>query len=74
MPHYPIEIEYSDKYDDAHFEFRHVHLPKDIYRKMPRARLLTEAEWRALGSSKAEDGNTMQSIVLSLISYCSEGL
>ena len=56
MPHYPDEIEYSDKYMDEHYEFRHVILPKDVYKKIPRGRLLTEhvisnntQEWRALG-------------------------
>ena len=28
MPHYPSEIEYSDKYYDELFEYRHVQLPK----------------------------------------------
>ena len=56
MPHYPDEIEYSDKYMDDHYEYRHVILPKDVYKKIPRGRLLTEhvilqimQEWRALG-------------------------
>ena len=42
MPHYPSEIEYSDKYNDDYYEYRHVILPKETYRKMPRGRLLTE--------------------------------
>ena len=49
MPHFPDEIEYSDKYFDELYEFRHVILPKNIYKKMPRGRLLTEMEWRSLG-------------------------
>lgn len=49
MPHFPTEIEYSEKYNDDIYEFRHVHLPKHVYRKMPRGRLLSEAEWRAIG-------------------------
>jgi cyclin-dependent kinase regulatory subunit CKS1 len=49
MPHFPDEIEYSDKYTDEYYEYRHVILPKHIYKKMPRGRLLTEMEWRALG-------------------------
>ena len=40
MPHYPDEVEYSDKYSDDHYEYRHVILPKDIYRRMPRNRIL----------------------------------
>lgn len=50
MPHFPEEIEYSDKYQDDFYEYRHVLLPKAIYKKMPRNRLLSESEWRALGS------------------------
>jgi len=49
MPHFPREIEYSDKYFDDHYEYRHVMLPKHVYKKMPRNRLLEEMEWRGLG-------------------------
>lgn len=49
MPHFPDEIEYSEKYQDDLFEYRHVLLPKHIYKKAPRGRLLTEHEWRSLG-------------------------
>lgn len=50
MPHYPSEIEYSDKYSDAFYEYRHVVLPRDIYKKMnPKGKLMTESEWRSLG-------------------------
>lgn len=56
MPHYPDEIEYSDKYMDDFYEYRHVLLPKETYKKMPRGRLLSESvssylmqEWRQLG-------------------------
>ena len=50
MPHYPSEIEYSEKYFDDHYEYRHVILPKDIMKKIPhKGKLLSEQEWRALG-------------------------
>ena len=49
MPHYPDEIEYSDKYYDELFEYRHVQLPKNIFKAMTKGRLLTENEWRSLG-------------------------
>jgi len=50
MPHYPSEIEYSDKYTDSFYEYRHVVLPKDVYRKVqPKGKLLSESEWRSLG-------------------------
>ena len=32
MPHYPKEIEYSDKYYDDYYEYRHVILPKEIFK------------------------------------------
>lgn len=49
MPHFPDEIEYSEKYNDDEFEYRHVLLPKHIFKKVGRARLLSETEWRSLG-------------------------
>ncbi len=49
MPHFPTEVEYSEKYTDDYYEYRHVHLPKQVFKKLPRGRLLSEAEWRALG-------------------------
>lgn len=49
MPHYPDEIEYSDKYCDELFEYRHVILPKDTFKKITKGKLLSENEWRQLG-------------------------
>jgi len=61
MPHYPEEIEYSEKYQDDVYEYRHVILPKHIAKKMysqsnvggngrdGRRQLLGEDQWRALG-------------------------
>jgi cyclin-dependent kinase regulatory subunit CKS1 len=49
MPHYPDEIEYSDKYQDDYYEYRHVALPKNIFKKIGKGKLLSEQEWRALG-------------------------
>ena len=49
MPHFPDEIEYSEKYSDDLYEYRHVLLPKEVYKKLPRNRLLTEMEWRSIG-------------------------
>ena len=43
MPHYPNEIEYSEKYYDDHYEYRHVILPKEVARKIPsKGKLLSE--------------------------------
>ena len=49
MPHYPKEIEYSEKYYDDYYEYRHVILPKEIFKKIEERRTLKEDEWRALG-------------------------
>lgn len=49
MPHFPREIEYSEKYEDEMYEYRHVILPKEIFRKIAKGRLLSEYEWRSLG-------------------------
>ena len=51
MPHFPMEIEYSEKYYDDSYEYRHVIIPKHIFEKMPRNHLLKEAEWRGMGIS-----------------------
>mmetsp|Transcript_52933 Transcript_52933/g.123706 ORF Transcript_52933/g.123706 Transcript_52933/m.123706 type:complete len:103 (+) Transcript_52933:28-336(+) len=45
----PRNIQYSEKYDDEMYEYRHVILPSDIARCVPKGRLLTEVEWRGLG-------------------------
>ncbi|VDK20531.1 unnamed protein product [Taenia asiatica] len=42
-------IYYSDKYYDDVYEYRHVHLPKELVGRVPKHRLMTEREWRALG-------------------------
>jgi cyclin-dependent kinase regulatory subunit CKS1 len=49
MPHFPDEIEYSEKYQDDNYEYRHVLLPRHIYKQMPHNRMLFEQEWRSLG-------------------------
>ena len=65
MPHYPDEIEYSDKYMDEVYEYRHVILPKRVAKEMFKLfqfidfskpgskagdpRLLSESEWRGIG-------------------------
>ncbi len=59
------QIYYSDTYKDVRkkneffywnlffiqemYEYRHVILPKEIAKKVPKGRLLTEHEWRLLG-------------------------
>jgi cyclin-dependent kinase regulatory subunit CKS1 len=43
------KILYSEKYFDPEFEYRHVILPKEVGKLVPRNRLMEEAEWRQLG-------------------------
>ena len=43
------DIYYSDKYEDDEFEYRHVQLPKELARLVPKKNLMTESEWRAIG-------------------------
>jgi len=43
-------IAYSDKYTDDYYEYRHVILPKEIAKRLPKPmRILSETEWRTLG-------------------------
>jgi|EP00544_Gedaniella_sp_CCMP2646_P011298 cyclin-dependent kinase regulatory subunit CKS1 len=42
-------IEYSEKYADDQNEYRHVILPKELSKTLPKSRLLTETEWRQIG-------------------------
>eukprot|EP01007_Sphenomonas_quadrangularis_P002423 NODE_389_length_1551_cov_243.268309_g282_i0.p1 GENE.NODE_389_length_1551_cov_243.268309_g282_i0~~NODE_389_length_1551_cov_243.268309_g282_i0.p1 ORF type:complete len:145 (+),score=22.62 NODE_389_length_1551_cov_243.268309_g282_i0:705-1139(+) len=43
------KIEYSDKYFDDINEYRHVILPKEISKLIPKGKLLSDPEWRSLG-------------------------
>jgi cyclin-dependent kinase regulatory subunit CKS1 len=43
------KILYSEKYFDEEFEYRHVILPKELGKLVPRTRLMDEVEWRQLG-------------------------
>ncbi|XP_043279743.1 cyclin-dependent kinases regulatory subunit 1-like isoform X1 [Venturia canescens] len=42
-------IQYSDKYNDDKYEYRHVILPADLAKLVPKSHLMTETEWRNLG-------------------------
>jgi cyclin-dependent kinase regulatory subunit CKS1 len=47
---FPTEIEYSDKYKDDKYEYRHVFLTIEMFQRLPKeGRLLAEREWRNLG-------------------------
>lgn len=43
------KILYSEKYYDTDSEYRHVILPKELGKLVPRGRLMDESEWRQLG-------------------------
>eukprot|EP00483_Globobulimina_turgida_P002817 UN02822 len=47
------DIEYSEKYCDDHFEYRHVILPKSLKSEVSRTRLMSEQEWRAIGVTQS---------------------
>jgi cyclin-dependent kinase regulatory subunit CKS1 len=42
-------IQYSERYYDDVYEYRHVVLPQEIAQLMPKSRLLSENEWRSYG-------------------------
>ncbi|ORZ30716.1 regulatory subunit of cyclin-dependent kinase [Catenaria anguillulae PL171] len=43
------KIVYSARYNDDTWEYRHVTIPRELVRYVPRDRLMTEMEWRDLG-------------------------
>lgn len=52
MPNFPVEVEYSEKYYDQDYEYRHVLLNEKRYQQLKSlgvGRLLSEEEWRSLG-------------------------
>jgi len=56
---YIERIHYSDRYSDDHYEYRHVILPKPLFKLIPKSyfsddetgtlRLLADHEWRGIG-------------------------
>ncbi|XP_030760616.1 cyclin-dependent kinases regulatory subunit-like [Sitophilus oryzae] len=47
-------IYYSAKYYDDQFEYRHVVLPKELVRYVPKTHLMSEDEWRRLGVQQSK--------------------
>jgi cyclin-dependent kinase regulatory subunit CKS1 len=45
--------EYSDKYYDGSFEYRHVILPRQMVEQIKGKTILSEQEWRALGVTQS---------------------
>ena len=55
MPHYPKEIEYSEKYYDECYEYRHVILPKEIMKSIKGiSGCLPEETWRKIGIKQSK--------------------
>ncbi|KAF4685103.1 Cyclin-dependent kinases regulatory subunit 2 [Perkinsus olseni] len=63
MPHYPDEVEYSDKYADDKYEYRHVILPKRIAKDMFRI-FQAEAQMRGRG-----EGSSAWFILFDMVSF-----
>lgn len=42
-------IQYSEKYFDDTYEYRHVIVSSDLAKKVPKSHLMNESEWRNLG-------------------------
>ncbi|XP_022634238.1 cyclin-dependent kinases regulatory subunit 1 isoform X2 [Vigna radiata var. radiata] len=55
------QIQYSEKYFDDTYEYRHVVLPPEVAKMLPKNRLLSENEWRAIGVSR---------VVVFLCNFC----
>nr|CAI5850257.1 unnamed protein product [Callosobruchus analis] len=47
-------IYYSDKYYDDEYEYRHVVLPREMVRMVPKTHLMSEAEWRGIGVQQSK--------------------
>uniref|UniRef100_A0A3Q1GH85 Cyclin-dependent kinases regulatory subunit n=1 Tax=Acanthochromis polyacanthus TaxID=80966 RepID=A0A3Q1GH85_9TELE len=48
------KIYYSDRYNDDQYEYRHVVLPREMARHVPKSRLMSEDEWRQLGVQQSQ--------------------
>lgn len=48
------KIYYSEKYNDVEYEYRHVIIPKEMVKMLPKNHLMTESEWRSLGIQQSQ--------------------
>jgi cyclin-dependent kinase regulatory subunit CKS1 len=48
------QIYYSEKYYDEDYEYRHVMLPKNVAKLIPRDKLMNEHEWRSIGVQQSQ--------------------
>ncbi|KAI0780631.1 CKS-domain-containing protein [Trametes elegans] len=63
LEEYIEKIHYSERYSDDEYEYRHVILPKPLFKMIPKQffnpdntgtlRLLTEEEWRGIGITQS---------------------
>lgn len=63
LEEYIEKIHYSERYSDDHYEYRHVILPKPLFKMIPKQffnpdnsgtlRLLSEKEWRGIGITQS---------------------
>ncbi|KAF5275227.1 hypothetical protein FQR65_LT04261 [Abscondita terminalis] len=47
-------IYYSEKYYDDNYEYRHVVLPKELLKLVPKTHLMSEQEWRSIGVQQSK--------------------
>jgi len=70
-------IEYSEKYADTANEYRHVILPKDLAKTLPKNRLLSESEWRGIGVQQSRGWMHYAihrwAYCVSLLTFCDSG-
>lgn len=64
LEEYIDAIHYSSRYSDDEYEYRHVQLPKDMVKRIPKdyfdpskgtLKLLWEEEWRGLGITQVRE-------------------
>ena len=70
LEEYIDAIHYSSRYSDDEYEYRHVQLPKDMVKRIPKdyfdpskgtLKLLWEEEWRGLGITQVIDSRPCNS-------------
>lgn len=47
----------SERYYDDVYEYRHVVLPPEIAKRLPKGKLLSETEWRSIGVQQSRGWN-----------------
>ena len=46
---FPKTFEHSDKYQDGKYEYKPIILNNEVFDKLPKYKILSESEWRAIG-------------------------